>query len=1009
MKKIIEKLDVYLNNIKIKKKIFLLYFYCIMIPLVVTDTVICGMFIHDEEEGRKTRLKNMVKSVEYMLSGDADKAAALSENIYFNKYINEFLNQEFSSGLDYYNQYQELLKDSLFESSLGTSNVVITMYTDNPTVVNGGKFWKMESITNESWYQEFTQSQQEMQMYSYYDNSQITKFASIRKVSFVRKLNRYKRDPYEKLLKIDLDYVGINENLVQSNYEDEVYVCDGEKIIFSNRYDMNTQQDFEKITDVRRKEGEYVEEFSLFGQELEIYAVPQEDSFFRGIYRHWPAIALLISLNILIPYAMLRPLRRTFTDRLEILNKTLSYRNQGKLEEIQGIQGTDEIAFLMRNYNSMVQENNHLIETVYKSRLKQQEINIARQKAELLALHGQINPHFLFNVLENIRMRSVLKQEYETAEMIEQLSIMERQYVEWGTDLLTIQEESQFVESYLKLQKYRFGSRLSYSIEIQQECSGYKIPKLSLVTFVENACVHGIEDKAAHCWIFVKVFTKQDAGTVYNGQDAIDFLQDTQVDLILSDIKMPVMDGITLLKRIREEEISEAFFVILSGYGDFAYAQQAIKYKCTDYILKPIQRQQLYSLLEKVSTLYKKQKRKEIEQKKMGRAYFVRYIQALLLGRGDEEALVYVNKKLSFSDRIRYIHMELEDEEHSLEFQKMRTYQKAVYQNCKAYLGPEKEDLVFMDIVGRKEWLDIGFLYDVSIAHEFGMEEEEYLRSFLGNISQDLPIQVRSYVGDTVSSVKDISESFRTAILARSFHVFQVDKNILYYSEEKTEAGGKIINKASIEELLKAVEENDALKIEKKARIVYEELNQQNMNLEMTQMNMNYLLVNLVHLGLGQDDSLNQDEIIQYIRKNVFENSVLRGGKENFQRFMQEYGEYLGELRKNTSRGVLGCVEKEIRERYQENLTLKEFSKKYFVNSAYLGQMFRKQYGVSFKEYLNHYRIEKAADCLLHTDDKIYQIADKVGYRDLDYFINKFIAVKGCTPTNYRKKAKCGV
>ena len=54
------------------------------------------------------------------------------------------------------------------------------------------------------------------------------------------------------------------------------------RLIFSNRYDMNTQQDFEKITDVRRKEGEYVEEFSLFGQELEIYAVPQEDSFSVG-------------------------------------------------------------------------------------------------------------------------------------------------------------------------------------------------------------------------------------------------------------------------------------------------------------------------------------------------------------------------------------------------------------------------------------------------------------------------------------------------------------------------------------------------------------------------------------------------------------------------------------------------------------------------------------------------------------------------------------------------------
>ena len=90
-------------------------------------------------------------------------------------------------------------------------------------------------------------------------------------------------------------------------------------------------------------------------------------------------------------------------------------------------------------------------------------------------------------------MRSVLKQEYETADMIEQLAVMERQYVEWGTDMVTIGEEKKFVEAYLRLQKYRFGDRLSYSIEIQEECAGYKIPKLSLVTFAENSCVHGLK------------------------------------------------------------------------------------------------------------------------------------------------------------------------------------------------------------------------------------------------------------------------------------------------------------------------------------------------------------------------------------------------------------------------------------------------------------------------------------------------------------------------------------
>ena len=510
MKRIREKLDVYLNNLKIKRKIFLLYFYCVMLPLVLTDTVICGMFIHDEKEAREVRLKNMVKSVEYMMNSAADEAAALSENIYFNKYINEFLNKEFSSGLDYYNQYQELLKDSLFDSSLGTSNATITMYTDNPTVVNGGKFWKMESIKGKAWYEEFLASGQEMQMYFYFEASGTTNLKLPRKASFVRKLDRYKRDPYEKLLKIDLDYTQINQNLIMANYEDRVYVCKDGKIIFSNSRKLNPQQDFEKIIGVNRKKGEYIESFHLFGQNLDIYAIPKKDIFFRGILQHWLTVVLLILFNILIPCVFMQALRRTFTERLEILNRTINYRGQGKLEEIQGIQGTDEIAVLMRNYNSMVQENNDLIETVYKSRLKQQEINIARQKAELLALHGQINPHFLFNVLENIRMRSVLKQEYETAEMIEQLSIMERQYVEWGTDLLPIQEERKFVEAYLKLQKYRFGNRLSYTIEVEEGCEDYKIPKLSLVTFVENACVHGIEDKAAQCWIFVRVSQKQE-------------------------------------------------------------------------------------------------------------------------------------------------------------------------------------------------------------------------------------------------------------------------------------------------------------------------------------------------------------------------------------------------------------------------------------------------------------------------------------------------------------------
>ena len=169
--------------------------------------------------------------------------------------------------------------------------------------------------------------------------------------------------------------------------------------------------------------------------------------------------------------------------------------------------------------------------------------------------------------------------------------------------------------------------------------------------------------------------------------------------------------------------------------------------------------------------------------------------------------------------------------------------------------------------------------------------------------------------------------------------------------------------------------------------------------------NKNYLLFQLIHLASEQDNDVNQEEILRLIGESTFEEGVMRGSKTHLVRMTCEYGDYLAQLRKNVSRGVLGEVEKEIRKNYAQNLTLKELSERYFVNSAYLGQLFRKKYGCSFKDYLNQYRMEEAAKLLLRTDQKIYQIAEEVGFKDVDYFVNRFIAVKGCTPAKFRKQS----
>ena len=131
---------------------------------------------------------------------------------------------------------------------------------------------------------------------------------------------------------------------------------------------------------------------------------------------------------------------------------------------------------------------------------------------------------------------------------------------------------------------------------------------------------------------------------------------------------------------------------------------------------------------------------------------------------------------------------------------------------------------------------------------------------------------------------------------------------------------------------------------------------------------------------------------------------IHRGSKLHLSRMACEYGNYLSQLRKNTSKGVLAQIEDEIKNNYANNLTLKDLSEKYYVNSAYLGQLFKKQYNCSFKDYLNTKRMEEAAKLLVKTDMKIYEIAEAVGYKDVDYFVNKFISAKGCTPVKYRKQ-----
>ncbi len=151
--------------------------------------------------------------------------------------------------------------------------------------------------------------------------------------------------------------------------------------------------------------------------------------------------------------------------------------------------------------------------------------------------------------------------------MIEKLAILERQNINWASDNVKLSEEIRFVEDYLELQKYRFGDRLRYQIELSEVCADYYIPKLTLTTFVENSCVHGMEQKASACWIYLRVYEKggqvvveiEDTGGGMEESAAVHMcerMRNCRIDDIKENEHVGILNACLRLRRFSREQAS---------------------------------------------------------------------------------------------------------------------------------------------------------------------------------------------------------------------------------------------------------------------------------------------------------------------------------------------------------------------------------------------------------------------------------------------------------------------
>ena len=203
------------------------------------------------------------------------------------------------------------------------------------------------------------------------------------------------------------------------------------------------------------------------------------------------SIGVLIFLYFFVSSAVVMPVKK--------LTGLMKKVENGDFSVSMSIESDDEIGELSKGFNNMISKINLLLK-------KTIEFEVRNKESEFKALQSQINPHFLYNTLESIRMKCIVKKEVEIAEVINTLGNLFRLSIDRGEILVSVKDELEHVLSYMTIQNFRYDNKYKLIIDMDDDLADYKVFKLMLQPLVENSIYHGLEMKPDDGYIIIKIY-----------------------------------------------------------------------------------------------------------------------------------------------------------------------------------------------------------------------------------------------------------------------------------------------------------------------------------------------------------------------------------------------------------------------------------------------------------------------------------------------------------------------
>lgn len=505
----------------------------------------------------------------------------------------------------------------------------------------------------------------------------------------------------------------------------------------------------------------------------------------------------------------------------------------------------------------------------------------------------------------------------------------------------------------------------------------------------------------------------QFAGEAEDGEEGLRIIEEINPELVITDINMPNMNGLELITKITSR-FRSCKVIVLSGFDEFDYVRKALRERVFDYLLKPIGEEALAEVLRKAIKSLEEEKQRFLNEEELNRklkqsipALKERYLNYVLNGRMKLEEAIELCKTMPFAIRCKNVIVavvEVSQSSYEQDYGKLHIIMIGLKDMIKEVL---KEQYIFEIAESHIGRLAVILNYTEAQGQTEIIEDMmRWCRQFNDMLEQYFPVDVTIGIGRPYENGEMAVFSYREAVESLEYRILMKGTKILFYGDIYIDTSQYMYYPLDIEErILTAVRGGNVEKAAYETAAFISCFINKNITSPFQlkrgcQQLIYSLMRKLVEWNINLELTETRGESIEQRIRRAMSSAELETQVIGFIKYAAMS---ISEMRSGANRSVIEKACSYMEKHYGENIGLDDIAGAVFLTPNYFAGMFKNEMGKTVLTYLTDLRMEKARQLLRDRAVKIYAVSEKVGYRDVKYFVKTFKKYFGMTPAEFRQ------